>query len=85
MVGLIYLLCAATALMCAVILWRGYKANRVRLLFWSGACFLGLAMENVLSFADWATGPEINLWPYQQLTGLLALFVLLYGLIWETN
>lgn len=85
MAGFIYLLCAATASMCAVLLWRGYRNNRVRLLFWSGACFWGLAIENLLLCADWFTPPEISFATYRQVAGLAALLTLLYGLIWESD
>lgn len=85
MVGLIYVLCAATAAMCAALLWRAYRATRVRLLFWSTICFLGLAVENLLLFVDWATPPEIDLWQHRQVVGLLAMSALLYGLIWESD
>ena len=48
MIQLVYLLCALTSLACAVLLLRGYFRTRVRLLLWSGLCFVGLALNNAL-------------------------------------
>ncbi|OYV67203.1 MAG: hypothetical protein B7Z74_09955 [Deltaproteobacteria bacterium 21-66-5] len=85
MVDFIYLLCAATALMCSVLLWRGYRENRIRLLFWSSLCFLGLAVENVLLYLDRVTYPNVDLSMYRQLVGLAALTLLIYSMIWESK
>ena len=85
MAGVIYLLCAATALACAALLWRSYRGNGVRLLFWSSICFLGLTAENVLLYIDLITVPNIDLSLYRHLVGLVALTALIYGLIWESK
>ncbi|HVA50454.1 MAG TPA: DUF5985 family protein [Pirellulales bacterium] len=85
MVDFIYLLCAATALTCSVLLWRGYRENRIRLLFWSSLCFLGLAVENVLLYLDRVTYPNVDLSMYRQLVGLAALTLLIYSMIWESK
>ena len=45
---LIYGLCAITAGACAVLLLRSYLRSRLRLLLWSGLCFLGLTANNLL-------------------------------------
>ena len=47
--SLIYLLCTATALACAVVLLRGYRHTGHRLLMWSGWCFVGLMISGALS------------------------------------
>ena len=83
--GFIYLLCAATALMCALLLWRSYRGNHVRLLFWSSVCFAGLAAENVLLYLDHVTFPHVDLSPYRHAVGLAALAALIYGLVWESK
>lgn len=85
MAGVIYLLCAATALVCAWLLWRSYRSTKVRLLFWSSACFIGLAAENVMLYIDLITFPNIDLSLYRHLLGLAAMTSLLYGLIWESK
>lgn len=85
MVGVIYLLCAATALTCAVLLWRSYRRNSVRLLCWSSICFLGLAAENVMLYIDRIVFPTVDLSIYRNLLGIAALFALVYGLIWDSK
>jgi hypothetical protein len=85
MAGLIYILCAATALLCAALLWRSYRRNGVRLLLWSSICFLGLAAENVLHLADHITPAQVDLSLWRNLVGLAALISLIYALIWESK
>ena len=85
MAGLIYLLCAATALICAWLLWRSYRGNRVRLLLWSSICFWGLAAENIMLYVDRITFPNVDLSMYRHLIGFAALLALLYGLICESK
>jgi hypothetical protein len=81
----IYLLCAATCLVCAVLLLRGYRRSGVRLLLWSGICFLFMMLENVVGYVDVAVIPELSLVVWRKLPGLLAISVLLFGLIWESK
>ena len=51
MTGLIvYGLCVITSAMCAWLLLRGYARSRVPLLMWSGLCFVGLTLNNLLLF-----------------------------------
>ena len=85
MAGLIYLLCAATAAACTVLLWRRYRANRIRLLFWSGICFLGLVVENLLLHLDRIIFPHVDLSMYRHLVGLAALLSLVYALVWDSQ
>jgi hypothetical protein len=85
MAGVIYLLCAATALTCAVLLWRSYRANRARLLYWSGVCFFALAVENLVLYIDQIALPGIDLSAFRHLIGLVALSSLIYGLVWDTR
>lgn len=82
MAGFIYLLCAVASLLCAVQLWLGFRRNRVRLLFWSSLCFLGLAAENVLLYLDRVTFPTVDLATYRLLIGLASIAVLIYGMTW---
>lgn len=83
MAAVIYALCALTALTCAFLLLRGYVRQRFRLLLWSGLCFAGLALNNLLLVLDRIFLPEVNLTSLRLLTALVALLPLLYGLIWE--
>lgn len=85
MAELIYILCATTALICAILLWRGYRKTRVRLLLWSSVCFVGLTAENVLLHLDRITFREIDLSIYRHVVGVTALLLLVYALIWESK
>lgn len=83
MAGIVYLLCAATSLICAVLLLRGFRQSGVRLLLWSGLCFIGLTLNNMLLFVDLEMLPQTNLFLLRSLPALAGLLLLLYGLIWE--
>ena len=83
MAALIYLLCTATALLCSALLLRGYRRIRVPFLLWSGLCFSGIALENLVLFLDRIVFLSVDLSPVRQAAGLVAVSVLLYGLIWK--
>jgi len=83
MAELVYVLCAATSVVCAVLLLRGYLASRTRLLFWASLCFLGLALNNILLFVDLIVLPDVDLFWWRTATALVGMMVLLFGLIWE--
>lgn len=80
----VYLLCAATSVLCALLLLRAYRANRTRLLFWSGLCFAGLALNNILLWIDLVLMPTpMSLALARNATALVSLMILLYGLVRE--
>ncbi len=81
----IYALCAAAALACAVLLSRGYLRTRTRLLLWSAICFGCLTLNNVLVIVDLTLFPGTDLFVLRNLTVLLGISSLLYGLIWEAE
>ncbi|WP_342378453.1 DUF5985 family protein [Myxococcus stipitatus] len=82
----VYILCALTSVACAVLLLRAWKRTQSRLLLWSGLCFVGLAVSNVLLFVDLGLlPPTIDLYMPRQLSTLAAVSVLLYGLIWDAT
>ena len=83
--NLIYSLSALTALACAVLLIRGYYRMRHRLLFWSGLCFSGIFVSNVVLMIDRMVLIDVDLSTLRLATGLVALLPLLYGLIWEDD
>jgi len=85
MAGLVYLLCAATSLLCAVMLLRSFAKQRVRLLLWSGICFLGLMIDNAMLYVDMIVIPDVDLSMWRKLPGLLALAILLFGLVWDSK
>lgn len=79
----IYFLCAATSLACAWLLLHRYRQNRVRLLFWSGLCFAGMTLNNLLLMADKLWFPDTDLLSLRQATALISVLMLLVGLINE--
>ncbi|HEU4452019.1 MAG TPA: DUF5985 family protein [Longimicrobium sp.] len=81
----VYALCTLTATACAVLLLRGYAANRVRLLLWVGLCFVGLALNNAILLVDLRVLPEYDLSLWRSLPALAGLLALVYGLVWETR
>lgn len=81
----VYILCALTSIACAVMLLRGFSQNRVRLLLWSGLCFTGLALNNILLIADTQIFPESDLSILRSIPAVVGLALLLYGLIWDVK
>jgi hypothetical protein len=82
---LVYALCALTSLVCAVMLFRGFRRTRVRLLLWSALCFACLALNNVLLIVDEHILPAQDLSLVRSLPSLLGIGLLLYGLVWEAD
>ena len=85
MASVVYLLCAATSIVCAVLLGRGYLRSRVPLLLWSTLCFVGLALDNSLLFVDRVLIPDESLFALRRFLSLGGVAVLLYGLIWDAD
>ena len=83
--AVVYALCVATALACAVLLFRGYRRSRAGLLFWSGLCFALFTVENLVLFVDRIIVPATDLSIFRILLALAALVCLLYGLIWSAK
>jgi hypothetical protein len=84
MAAAIYALCALTSMLCTWLLFRSYRRNGSRLLFWSGLCFAGLSVNNLLLIVDRLIYPEsVNLSTWRLVAALVALLPLLYGLVWE--
>ena len=83
---LVYVLGALTTLLCAILLLRGYVRGRERLLLWSGLCFLGLTLSNVLLFVDLVLLPtSADLYLLRLSTAALSMLLLVYGLVWESE
>lgn len=81
----IYGLCAATSAVCAGMLLGAFRQNRYRLLLWSGLCFVGLALNNVVLVLDKVIFPDVDLASLRLLVALISMMILLYGLIWDTE
>jgi hypothetical protein len=83
--GVIYSLCAITALLCAWLLLRAYRRSRYRLLLWGGLCFVGLTLNNIFVLVDKLVVPYVDLYTWRLLLALISLLVLLYGLVWDSE
>jgi len=81
----VYALCAATSILCAVLLWRGFRRSRTKLLLWSCWCFGFLALNNVLLVIDLAVIDSVDLSIWRGVTGLAGLALLVYGLIFDLD
>jgi hypothetical protein len=85
MAATIYALCALTAFLCSILLLQAYRRSGYRLLFFSGLCFVGLTINNLLLVLDKILLPSVDLSAARVSVGLLAMIVLLYGLIWSSE
>ena len=85
MAEFVYSLCTLTSILCAILLFRGYRRAPERLLLWSALCFLGLAINNALLIVDLYVVPDIDLFALRTGSALLGMIVLLYGLILEAK
>ena len=81
----IYLACAATSLLTAVLLFRMWRQRSTRLLLWSCLCFMGLALNNILLFVDLVVVPDLDLLLLRSATVLASVLLLLFGLVWESR
>jgi hypothetical protein len=85
MAAVIYTLCALTALLCTIMLLHAYRRGGYRLLLWSGLCFAGLTLNNLLLVVDKVFLPLVDLSALRTGVALVAMAILLYGLIWDTE
>jgi hypothetical protein len=83
--GLVYILCTVTSLLCAGMLFRGYRKSGFRLLLWSSLCFVSLTLENIMLYTDLHVIKDISLVVWRKFPGLVGVSLLLYGLIWESK
>ena len=79
----VYLLCFGTSTICAVLLGRSYRCTRARLLMWSSLCFVFLALNNLFVVVDLLIIPNVRLQIPRLALSFFAVFVLLFGLIWD--
>lgn len=83
--NLVYLLCFLASTLCAALLVRQHRAARTPVLLWSAACFVFLALSNLLVVIDQLVLPSGDLRIPRLVLTLLAVAVLLYGFIWEAE
>jgi hypothetical protein len=85
MASAVYLLCALTSIACAALLFRNYFRRPSHLAFWTGLGFAALALNNVLLFVDMRVIASIDFQFYRNLSALVAVVLLLYGLLTEAT
>lgn len=82
---LVYLLCFLTSALCAGLLVRQFRAMPSPVLLWSAACFVFLALSNLVVVIDQLVMTEVTLRTPRLVLTLLAVSVLLFGFIWEAE
>jgi hypothetical protein len=81
----VYLLCFLTSTGCAILLARAYRGNGARLLLWSAAAFVLLALNNLTLVLDLVVFLEADLRLVRHSFALAAVAVLLFGFIWDLD
>ncbi len=84
MISVVYLLCACTSALCAILLLIKYFQSRQIFLFLSGLCFVGFAVNNVLLFIDLVVLPNTDLSILRTVPGLIGIAFLLWGFVWDS-
>jgi hypothetical protein len=77
----VYILCALTSGLCAVLLLRHYRRSKVPLVLWTGICFVAFTVSNALLFVDFELLPSHDLLIIRLGASLFGAVVLLYELI----
>jgi hypothetical protein len=85
MANAVYILCALTSLACAVLLTRGYRLSKARMLLWSSVCFLGLAANNLLLVLDNIVFPSVDMYLFRLAVAAVSLAIIVFGLIWDVE
>jgi hypothetical protein len=81
----VYLLCFLTSVICTLLLFKGYRKSRTRLLLWTSLCFVGMALNNAILFVDRVVLTKGDHFWERILPLFVGLMFLLYGLIWEAE
>ena len=81
----VYFLCFLTSSGCAVALLHAFVKRRAKILFWSAICFVGLALNNALLFADLVLYRSIDLSVLRAAVSAAAMLTLIAGLIWDVD
>jgi hypothetical protein len=81
----LYILICLTMLLCAALLLRAYMTVRRRLLLWSGLCFAVLTISYLLVALDLSFFRSLDLFTWRLGVTAVAMALLLYGLIWESQ
>ena len=68
-----------------VLLLAAWRRQGHRLLLWSGLCFAGFTVNNILLVLDKIVFPDVDLSVWRTSVALISIAVLLYGLIWDAD
>lgn len=79
----IFAACALTAMVSAWLLLRAYHRGGTRLLLWSGLCFAGLTLTNLLLVLDKTIYAAVDLSIARLLVTLISLLLLVGGMVME--
>jgi hypothetical protein len=82
--NILYFVCLLTSISCTLLLLRGYRRTGMRLLLWSGICFICLSLGNLILCVD-VQLPDVDLHVYRLGMSLAAGLVLMFGFIWEAR
>jgi hypothetical protein len=82
---IVYLLCFLTSAGCALLLARAFRRTQARLLLWSAAAFVLLALNNLSLVLDLVVFVDIDLRLIRHGFSLGAVAVLLFGFIWDLD
>ena len=85
MLTVIFAICALTSFVCAALLLRAYAQTHTRLLLWSGLCFAGLFLNNLLLLIDKRVVPSMDLSVWRSMPALAGIGLLIYGLVWDAQ
>ena len=85
MAAVVYFVCALASVLCAALLVRSWRRSPLRLLMWVALGFVGLAVNNVVLFVDRVVAPDSDLHVIRDVSGLAAVSLILFGLIWESR
>jgi hypothetical protein len=80
-----YIFGTLIALFCGLLLARGYRQSRRRLLLWSSICFLGLSLNSALIFVDLVLLPNTDLHIVRRAVVAVSMIVLIFGLVWDSE
>lgn len=83
--ALVYTLCFAGSVGCALLLGRTWYRTRMRLLFWSTLCFLLLAANNLFVIIDMLIVHDIDFSEVRLGLTLAATAVLIFGFVWDSG
>jgi hypothetical protein len=81
----VYLLCFLTSTACAILLARAHGRTGARLLLWSAAAFVLLALNNLTLVLDLVVFVQMDLRLIRHAFALGAVAVLLFGFIWDLD